>query len=258
MKKFIFLAGHHRSGTSLLHEILRTHPEVTGLTKTGKPEDEGQHVQSVYRPAIAFGGPGKYIFNPRSIMKEDHELATAENAEKVFSEWKPFLDESKEYVIEKSPPNLVRSRFLQKLFPESKFVVILRHPLAIAYATKKWSKTSIESLLDHTLKGYEIFEEDRTLLKASHVLRYEEFVEHSDEKLKEVCEFLGLSSITSQQEVRSDVNEKYFKMWEDAVSEKTDDEFFQISDELEARMNRFGYSIRDYRKLLPSEVLGSR
>lgn len=67
-KKFIFLAGHHRSGTSLLHEIIREHPAISGFRNTGVPEDEGQHLQSVFKPANSFGGPGKYIFNKNSVV----------------------------------------------------------------------------------------------------------------------------------------------------------------------------------------------
>ena len=154
-KKFIFLAGMHRSGTSLLHEIIRGHDHISGFSDTGVPEDEGQHLQSVYEPAIAFGGPGKFAFDQRSYMDEVHPLATGENAQKIYEEWSPHYDLSCPYLIEKSPPNLIRTRFLQKLYPNSKFIVILRHPLAISYATEKWSKTSISSLLDHTLRAYE-------------------------------------------------------------------------------------------------------
>lgn len=146
-KIFIFIAGLHRSGTSLLHDIMKTHPSVSGFSETGVPKDEGQHLQSVYQTAMAFGGPGKFVFDPRAYMNESHPLATHENAKVIFEQWRQYFDLSYRYLIEKSPPNIIRTRFLQKLFPRSKFIVILRHPLAVSYATKKWSRTSIASLL---------------------------------------------------------------------------------------------------------------
>ena len=47
-KKFIFISGLHRSGTSLLYRILKEQDEISGLSKTNELEDEGQHVQTVY------------------------------------------------------------------------------------------------------------------------------------------------------------------------------------------------------------------
>ena len=55
-KKFVFICGLHKSGTSLLFRILRDHPDMSGFTNTGVPKDEGQHLQSVYPPAWRFGG----------------------------------------------------------------------------------------------------------------------------------------------------------------------------------------------------------
>jgi len=82
---FIFVAGLHRSGTSVLHQILRSHPSVSGFFNTGVPEDEGQHLQTVFRPAMAFGGPGRFGFDPNSYMNEHHRLATAKNANRALS-----------------------------------------------------------------------------------------------------------------------------------------------------------------------------
>jgi len=185
-KNFIFLAGHHRSGTSLLHEIIREHPLVSGFSQTGAPEDEGQHLQTIYNPAKAHGGPGKYIFDKRSYINEHHQLATEKSAKAILEQWKPYYDTSCSYLIEKSPPNLIRTRFLQKLFCNCKFVVILRHPLAVAYATQKWSKTSIKSLVEHTLRGYEILLEDLPFLNSAYVLRYEDFVVNPQEEIDNI------------------------------------------------------------------------
>ena len=110
-KSFIFLAGHHRSGTSLLHEIIRKHPLVSGFSKTGVPEDEGQHLQSVFEPAQKYGGPGKYIFNKNSYMDENHDLAIEMSAKAIMEQWEQHYDFECPNYIEKSPPNSIRTRF---------------------------------------------------------------------------------------------------------------------------------------------------
>jgi len=97
--------------------------------------------------------------------------------------------------LKKAPPNLIRIRFFQKLFPNSKFIVILRHPLAVSFATQKWSKTSIGELIDHTLLGYEIFMNDMDYLCNVYVLRYEDFVANPQDEIDKVYYFLNLESL---------------------------------------------------------------
>ncbi|TMM15238.1 MAG: sulfotransferase [Actinobacteria bacterium] len=79
-KRFVFIGGLHRSGTSLVHEILKAHPEVSGFTNTGAPEDEGQHLQSVYAPSSAHGTFGTFGFDPDAHLTEESPLATPQSA----------------------------------------------------------------------------------------------------------------------------------------------------------------------------------
>lgn len=244
-KEFIFIGGLHRSGTSLLHKILAAHPSISGFSGTSVPEDEGQHLQTVIKPALAFGGPGKFVFDERSYMDENHPLATKKNAKEIFDQWCNHWDLSSKYLIEKSPPNIVRTRFLQKLFPKSKFIIVLRHPIAVAFATKKWCNSSTLSLLDHTLCAYEIFHNDMKMLKSFYVLRYEDVVSEPQSKVNEIFLYLGLSAYKLTQNVKNDVNEKYFMMWEEERRI-----FNRLPVAFEKRANQFGYSFRDYRNTL--------
>ena len=53
----VFIGGVHRSGTTLVGRLLAEHDGASGFADTGVPADEGQHLQSVYAPARAFGDP---------------------------------------------------------------------------------------------------------------------------------------------------------------------------------------------------------
>jgi hypothetical protein len=257
-KRFIFLAGLHRSGTSLLHEIMREHPEISGFSDTGVPEDEGQHLQSVYEPAKVFGGPGRFAFDERAYMDESHPLATPESADKIFAEWRQHYDLSRPYLIEKSPPNIVRTRFIQKLYPSSTFIAILRHPLAVCYATKKWSKTSIASLLDHTLLAYEVFRKDMPALERVYVLRYEELVLEPQKTLDDIFSYLGLAPIKLNRPVRADLNRKYFAKWEADQKRLFRFDLRKLPERFEERAKAFGYSLVDAERLSPLPWLGAR
>ena len=251
-KIFLFLGGLHRSGTSLLHGILRSHPKISGFRNSKVPEDEGQHLQSVYLPAKAFGGPGQFGFDESSFMDEHHPLVSAANAEELFKQWSKYQDLRCTYLIEKSPPNLVRTRFLQAMFSNSLFIMILRHPIAVAYATQKWSGTSIMSLIEHWLLCHERFLADLPYLTNCFVLRYEELVSSPQKRINRVYRFVGLDSVPIEREVHVGMNEKYFETW----SKDKTGLLKRLPAAYEVRTNRIGYSLRHLEELLSAPFLG--
>eukprot|EP00043_Microstomoeca_roanoka_P005597 m.56806 g.56806 ORF g.56806 m.56806 type:complete len:202 (+) comp13033_c1_seq2:247-852(+) len=111
--KFVFVIGAHHSGTTLLDLLISEHEDASALTGTHKPEDEGQHVQTVYKSAALLGGILSYAFNPESYMQEDHPLATDKNRLSLFRSWSQYWNMSKPYLVEKSPRHITMTRFLQ-------------------------------------------------------------------------------------------------------------------------------------------------
>ncbi|MDE2149058.1 MAG: sulfotransferase [Gammaproteobacteria bacterium] len=241
--RHIFIAGLHRSGTSLLHQIMRAHPLVSGFSDTGAPEDEGQHLQTVYKTDEKLGGPGRFARKRRAYMNEGHPLARSETASRLMAEWGRHWDLRCPYLIEKSPTNLIRMRFLQKLFPGARFVVILRHPLAVAYATRKWSRASLKSLLHHTLHAYELAMIDLPHLRHACVLRYEELVAHPQHAIDRICAVIGLPPVTVTQPVTAGINERYFECWEQDRGRLRYRWRPPLSPRFEARANALGYSL---------------
>ena len=212
-KTFVFICGLHRSGTSLLHRLLREQDGVTGFRDTGVSEDEGQHLQSVFRTAKAHGGPGRFGFDRAAHLTEASPLVTADNRDKLYREWSQYWDPGCNHRLEKSPPNLVRTRFLQAMFPNSRFIVLTRHPIAVSLATKKWSKTSIHSLLRHWHTCHQAFQNDRPHLRHVYELRYENLVRDPAEVLQRLSEFLRLPLRLPPGITVQDRNHDYFVRW---------------------------------------------
>ena len=236
----MFVGGLHRSGTSLLTRCLAQHPLVSGFEGTGVPEDEGQHLQTVYRPAKDFGGPGRFAFDPQARLTEDSPLVTDESRRRLMDEWGRFWDMTKPVLVEKSPPNLVRGRFLEALFPDARLVMMQRHPLAVAYATQKWSRTSLRSLIRHWLAAHEAFEEDLPRLRHVQLVRYEDFIADPAATLEAVYGFLGLEPVPVGFDIRADANDAYLARWR-AEPRLRRALFVRAFDE---RVQRFGYSLR--------------
>ena len=214
-KTFVFVGGLHRSGTSLLFEMLREHPQISGFRDTGVPEDEGQHLQTVYPPAGTHGEPGRFGFKRAAHFTERSEWVNPVDQAKLFSEWAPRWDGSKPFLLEKSPPNLIRTRFLQAMFPESKFIIFRRHPIPVSLATRRWSDMTLFSLVRHWVVCHDIWRADRPHIRHVLELTYERLVEAPAETLDEVLAFLGADPYPFPPPQKPDptVNAHYMATW---------------------------------------------
>lgn len=241
--RFLFLGGLHRSGTSILHRLLREHPSVSGFANTGVPEDEGQHLQTVFPPAYEYGGAGGFAFDLRSHLTEESALITPENREKLLREWGAYHDLNKKVLLEKSPPNLVRSRFFQALLPEARFVFLVRHPLAVSLATTKWTDASITELLLHWHVAYSIMLMDLGYLKRYSVIRYEDFVESPQDSLDQICGLVGIETFVPK-ETTVNHNARYFALWKQEYSKEREviESVFPLR---QSPVEKFGYSLSE-------------
>lgn len=211
--RFVFVCGLHRSGTSVLHRVLQQSPEVSGFVDTGVPEDEGQHLQSVFRPAYSYGGPGRFAFDPASQLTEASTSQPDRDRDTLLREWGAYYDTSRRLFIEKSPPNLVRARYLQRLFPGASFVFIVRHPIAVALATEKWAHTTHLELMLHWDVAHTLMLRDLAAIERKLVVRYEDMTSAFPDYVARIARFIGLADFSSD-EVMSDQNGRYFARWE--------------------------------------------
>jgi Sulfotransferase family len=244
--RLVFLAGLHRSGTTLLARLLAAHPEVSGFSDTGMPADEGQHLQDVYPPASVYGGPGRFGFAPKSHLTETSPLVSQENAHAIFEEWSEHWDLARPVLLEKSPPNLLKTRFLQALYPGSAFVVIVRHPIPVSIPTARWRGTRrYDRILAHWLRCHALFEADREHLERVHVLQYEELVRDPGGTLRGVFDFLELEPIPPSEPVEPGANEKYFREWQELKRDLRMRAYLDlVSLRYERAVRRYGYSLR--------------
>ena len=245
-----------------MHRLLCAHPQASGFRGTGVPEDEGQHLQDVYKAASWHGGPGRFGFDPEAHLTESTPLVTEANRARLLDQWSRFWDMSRPVLIEKSPPNLIRARFLQAMFPNSCFVFLLRHPLAVSMATEKWQEGPLSRLIEHWLVCHKIMLDDVRHLRKSFIMRYENFVNDPDRWLGAICDIIEVKRIPCAEPVHAGLNSEYFQSFRDrlrtrVVGNKT---HRCLNNQLALRQHaasveRFGYSLVDLGTLgvLPEE-----
>jgi hypothetical protein len=187
---------------------------VSGLTNTNAPEDEGQHLQRVYPPGDALGGPGRFALDDRAHLTEASPLVSTEHRAMLLDAWEPYWDLTKPVLVEKSPPNLVRFRFLHAVFPDARFVAVVRHPIPVVLATAKMAPGTSESTrLANWIAAHETFAADRAHLARVHVVRYDDLVADPGATLDALLGFCDLPPHPLDVDVAPGGDDRYFAEW---------------------------------------------
>jgi len=245
--RYVFVGGLHGSGTSLVHRWLRSHPQITGFADTGVSEDEGQHLQDLLPTARSLGGLGRFGFAPGAHLTESSPLACSGSAERLLNSWESHWDAALPVRLEKSPPNLLRFRLLQELFPGALCVAVLRHPLAVAESTRgKRRRNRLRprrGLVEHWLHCHELFAADRPAVHHLVELRYEDLVAAPDSGLNPVFAALGLAGIPSPEPIDPGRDRAHGERWQTRLRRPPSLDPLLA---LEERLSPWAYSLVDF------------
>ena len=214
-KKMLFVIGLHRSGTTAMARELSKHSEMVAFENTGVPKDEGQFLQTVFPSDHVLGGPGRFGFNPRSHRTEVDVRNLDEDRLNLLRQWGRFWNGEGLVLLEKSPSNMLRTRFLARLFPNAHFLLVRRHPVPVSLATQRWTGQKLARLFEHYFHCDEVWKRDRGLLEVPVMeVRYEDMVCQSREVMSSIFEWLGAEQQSSLvAEIRGGKSARYFELW---------------------------------------------
>ena len=190
--RYVFVAGLHRTGTSLVASLIGQHPEVAAIVQSPAPENEGCYLQGAIPHTAMHGIPGHYAADRRQHHVEGSRHDTLAVQQRIAADWDSWFEPGGQWRIEKSPVNLTRMRLYQQLFPMAQFVIVLRHPEAMAAALAKWTDQPAAELIEYALAAYELALEDARYLHAVLFVRYEDLAADMAQLMAKADMFLSL------------------------------------------------------------------
>jgi len=309
----LFVLGHWRSGTTLLHELLMLDnrhqcpstyqclaphhflwtswfvPRITSIFLPKKrPMDDmaagWDRPQEDEFALVNLGVPSPYLVwafpNHGPVNDEYLDLRTlsAEDRERWKRKWHEFVKRvalaNNRRIVLKSPTHTARVKTILEVFPDARFIHIVRDPLVLFPSTVRLWKSLSEvqgfqiprdeagwmekSVLDNFVRMYECFEQDRELIPPGRLvdIRYEDLVADPVGELRQIYQQLGLGDFAH---VEPEL-QRFTKQERDYKTNK-----YQLPPEVADRVRRrwapyfqrYGYS-QDVAAVAAAEQLQSR
>lgn len=185
--KWVFIVGCYNSGTTLLHDLLATHPSI------GSMPNEGQFYTDQLVLPRAVGLYRLWAMKPE-LFYLDESSQTNIDVNRLKRQWgAQFNDPTRPILLEKSPTNVARTRWLQKHFKNAHFIGIIRNGYAVAEGIRRKANYPLDVAAKQWVLSNEIMLHDFELLDRKFMLRYEDLVATPNQTFQRILSFLGLS-----------------------------------------------------------------
>ena len=192
----IFIFSLPRSGSTLLQKLLMTHPEINSVSEPWIL----LHFVSLFKNDLSLS---KYNQNLcvsafddslRKIGKNNYFSIFNNFVKKLYKE---ATMENGRYFLDKTPRYYLIIPEIAEIFPNAKFIFLLRNPLSIySSILQNWTKNSFKTIhyfnidlykgSDLLLKGYQKFR-DRSI-----IINYRDLVKNTDTTLHKVSRYLEI------------------------------------------------------------------
>lgn len=195
-KNWIFITGCYNSGTTLLDQILATHPHIGGL-----PDEGVMLTDQLVRPED-FGW--RRLWSECEAEMEASTRNQNKNAKRLKKQWSHFYDSKNKFLLEKSISNTTRLPFFNEEFRPAWFIHIVRNGYAVAEGIHrkaqvmpgnpyyKEGKYPYALCARQWVRSLQVFEDHRKELQNVIEVQYEEFAENPSKVVNGILEKIGL------------------------------------------------------------------
>jgi hypothetical protein len=296
----IFICGVHKSGTSLLRSLLDSHPSLNVIPiETHFINHLGFEIKYFYRKqmkeefdknrfvkkcnilindyhnahlndnsdAQLNGKFDRSLFDQtlKSRINKDNSYADIFNsyAETIFSSLNINTWSSSKKIVEKSVENGDVALYYNSIFPEAKFIHIVRNPYANLISLRKFKSKKeypvVKNLIKIIENNFYDIEKNKEIIGRNYlVIRYEEILNSPKSAMSEIARFLNIelndqlfkpssmgnswggNSFDKNSNTEEGINNRNINKWKNHIYPF---EVFLINRFLSERMKKYGYDL---------------
>lgn len=187
--KPVFIIGMPRSGTSLVEQILSSHPFIYGAGERMEIPDIARSISKESNSGLKY--PFSLIHATQSVLST--------NAKQYLRKISQYSPKNAKIIIDKMPDNYWHLPLIQLLFPKAKIIHCIRDPLdncLSCYFTKLMGNAYSYNLKDLGIH-YRLYEElikhwKNVLTLPILDVHYEDMVNDSESMSRKIVDFCGL------------------------------------------------------------------
>ncbi len=195
----VFLVGFPRSGTTLLDQIMASHPDIAVAEEKPAVDKMIHHLVRSYGTAQPHEHPLNDVCYPAAMPKLTAQDIAAMR-ERFFTEHDNSAQ--KPVFVDKLPLNILHVGLIQRVFPKAKFILALRHPcdsVLSCYMQDFNLNSAMVRFLDlqdsarFYDEAFSVWEHyAKTLPLDVHAIRYEDVVADFQPTVAKLLEFLNV------------------------------------------------------------------
>lgn len=185
-KRWVFIVGCYNSGTTLLHDVIASHPAIAHLPR------EGQYCTDQLLVPSEVGLTRVWALQPDMFVPSvDNEP----DADKLKRQWCGHMSNpTLRIFLEKSIPNAARITWLAGHFPNAHFIALIRNGYAVAEGIHRKAGQSVEVAAKQWQQSNRIMLDQLEQVEHKLLLRYEDLTSQPAESMGKVMAFLRLEA----------------------------------------------------------------
>ena len=199
-RQWIFILGCYNSGTTLLKDILATHPMIGALP------GEGVRFTDVLPRPEDFGWNRMWCRCQDQVRLQPGP-ETAQQAQRIKRHWSILYPTTRPLLLDKSVANTARAPFLAAHFAPASFIYLVRNGYAVAEGIRRKADPAkhnnhdfpsgypIEMCAEQWTTTDQLITKDRSQLYRFMCLKYEDLASTPKATLRSVTDFLELDPV---------------------------------------------------------------
>jgi len=196
-EKWLFILGCYNSGTTLLYRLLGRHPQIASLPT------EGQFITDQLTVPEEVGLARNWVADPDRFRLVEGD-GKGIGVRRIKRQWQAAFNDSKRPVLmEKSPPNVARIRWLNDNFENSHFVAIVRDPYATVEGLMRKGGLDLIQAAHQWEVSNRIMLSDLEHVPRTLLITYEQLTADTSAVLDGVSAFVGLTPLLDGWAVQS-------------------------------------------------------